>query len=62
MAQQTSPQTAEQARAVAERAEQFHTAIHRASTPDQIREICVEASADYNARNGGQPTGLGVSQ
>ncbi|MGW7582759.1 hypothetical protein ACWGKU_29440 [Kitasatospora sp. NPDC054768] len=51
MAQQTSPQTAEQARAVAERAGAFHTAIHQARTPDQIREVCVTASADYNARN-----------
>ncbi|MFG3229695.1 hypothetical protein ACGF07_33615 [Kitasatospora sp. NPDC048194] len=61
MAQQTSPQSPEQARAVAERAEAFHAAIHAARTPDQIREVCVAASADYKARNG-QPAGQEVSQ
>lgn len=61
MAKQTPPQTAEQARQIAERAEAFHTAIHTARTPDQIREVCVAASADYNARNG-RPTGQEVPQ
>ncbi|MFI6158179.1 hypothetical protein ACIBCA_36445 [Kitasatospora sp. NPDC051170] len=57
-------QTPEQARQIAERAEQFHTAIHQAGTPDQIREVCQAAAADYNARTQGeiQQAGLGVSQ
>ncbi|MDQ0305481.1 cytosine/adenosine deaminase-related metal-dependent hydrolase [Kitasatospora herbaricolor] len=45
-------QTDEQARQIAERAQQFHAAIHQASTPDQIREVCQAAAADYAARNG----------
>ncbi|MQS17873.1 hypothetical protein F7Q99_38230 [Streptomyces kaniharaensis] len=61
MAQQTPPQTAEQAKAVAERAGAFHAAIHSARTPDQIREVCVAAAADFTARHG-QPAGPGVSQ
>ncbi|MFE6869614.1 hypothetical protein ACFVFS_24055 [Kitasatospora sp. NPDC057692] len=46
-------QTSEQARQVAERAQQFHAAIHQARTPDQIREVCQDAAAADRARKAG---------
>ncbi|WP_158516548.1 hypothetical protein [Kitasatospora sp. MBT66] len=55
-------QTDEQARQIADRAQQFHSAIHQARTPDQISEVCQAAAAAGTARQQGQSAGQAVGQ
>ncbi|MFE3875449.1 hypothetical protein ACFXPX_13735 [Kitasatospora sp. NPDC059146] len=57
-----TPQTPEQVRQIAERAERFHTAIHQARTPDQIREICQATAADDRARTQDPSAGQAVTE